>query len=179
MNNLYYTDIVHTRFNEIQVDNSLLFNTLHKIFASDDCVYSKFGLVFIKNNVRIFSDSKDSLESLHEILEKNTIINSFRYTKINFVDLDPYTGNWISFVKFKIPTRKADRHNGSPLRRKRLILADESEDIFYRNVKSSTNKTNFRYYIKVVKSDKHSYAEWDTNSYGLSTSTNLVFFPDL
>lgn len=179
MNKLYYTDIIHTRFISLQEDSSVLFNILHKIFALDNCVYAKFGLVFIKNNVRVFSDNKADIELLQEILEENPIINLFRYTRIKEVDLDSYAGSWISFVKFKIPTRKADRHEGSPLRRKRLILADESEDIFYRNVKSVSSKSNFRYYIQVVKTDNYDYQDWKTNGYGLSTCTNPVAFPDL
>jgi hypothetical protein len=176
---LHYVDLTHSRFNNIPQDKSNIFRLLHGIFKSDNHLYNVFGLAFIKNGVRVFCEDIGGLEDLWTELKNNdSVKESFYLDRPNSVNLSKYIGGWISHSRFSIPTRKQDRHPTGPLRRKRLLEADENPNISYVNVGSKSQQTHFRYYVNHQFHNDWNYESgWETNGYGLSSSTRLVAFP--
>jgi len=173
---LYYINLSLKSHKNIPRDNSYIFQTLHGMFS---VLEYQYGIAYETSTLQVFSSDEYAIYQLTKLIGANPSICDIMYvSSINNVDLTNYTSKWRSYSRYKIPTRKADRHIGDPLRRARMQYAD-SVNMLYFNIKSQSNKTSFRYYVNITEYDTNPNMPFDlvSNGYGVSTATKFYMLP--
>lgn len=124
--------------------------------------------------IRIFADNPENLNLLQTEIENHPDIVRFARFKAARVVPSDFAGEWASYTRFRIPSRKADRHEGAPLRLKRLREADDANMPFLM-LRSKSQKTDFGLRFKIEKGLP--CEDCLPDSYGLSTSSKVFSLP--
>lgn len=127
--------------------------------------------------LRVFSQTRGDLDLLVAAVENNPAIRD--YGRIGYPRLIPerYDGPWKQYSRFRIPTRKADRHPEDALRARRIAQADHKKLPFF-ILSSVTSGQRFGLYVEVGTAAAHR-EECMPDSYGLSVATRPFAVPDL
>ncbi len=156
-----------------------LLSILHSLFRQNPGTYA-LAIPSGRQSLRIFATEAPELESLRANLSSMPWIRD--YARIGDVAAVPqeFKGPWVSYQRYRIPTVKSDRNavDGiSKLRDRRLQSAfDAGNDYF--NIYSGSTKQRFTLIVRSligipIKSDVV------PNSYGLGSTENPVFLPQL
>jgi hypothetical protein len=93
---------------------------------------------------------------------------------------EDYAGPWRLYQRFRIPSRKAERIPGRSVRLKRINEA-AAQDLPFFQMASKSNGGRFRLYWSTqpyADNELHTHEPYP-DSWGLSTTTNLVPIPDI
>lgn len=161
----------------LPIVSGAIIKVLHGVFADQ----AKYAIAFPGNSIfsiiRIFASNRDDLDELVAKTAGHLIIQN--YAQIGYPRMVPadFNGPWVEYRRFRIPTRKADRDQGAPLRAKRIKIADESK-LPYLILTSKSTKQQFGLYFQVLKTVA-GISEARPNSYGLSSALHSFSVPDL
>ena len=165
----------------LPVVGSVLMKILHGAFRH---MPGKFALAFpgksVFSIIRVFAGDHADLAALVAAVEDHPKIRD--YSRLGFPRVVPvdFGGPWVECRRFRIPTRSSDRHEGAPLRAKRLAQAEEGK-LPYFHMTSASNGSGFGLYLEIVRHPTHPAGAEDCNpdSYGLSRKTKRTVLPDL
>jgi hypothetical protein len=119
--------------------------------------------------VRVFGNNEELLNlKEHAVFNNNVNVGEVSTTPLEKVKM------WYSFSKIKIPTRKNDIRSGGAKRHAKMVFLDEN-NIPYVDVISSGGAR--RMYID-IKSHNVGVDDYNPNSYGLGSSTNILPLPN-
>lgn len=130
--------------------------------------------------LRVFASSREGLDRLvaaGEAALQN--VGRFAYPKEVPEDFD---GPWISYRRYRIPSRKAERKPDGNLRLRRIQAADTAE-LPYFAIRSQSNGHTWRLYVEAqvhVETQPVSTKEpAEPDAYGLTVSSRLFVLPRL
>lgn len=127
--------------------------------------------------LRIFTESRDALDSLVTATQSHPALTEYaRFGYPQRVSED-FSGPWMSFRRYRIPARRAERKPDGNLRLRRIQNADDARLPFF-PLRSESNGHTWRLYVEAVP------VEGDTepaspDAYGLATATRPFGLPDL
>lgn len=151
------------------------FSQLHAVFSN---VPETFALAPVPpyeaapQGFRVFASTQADLEMLTSLLGAAALPGG----NIRQVP-DDFSGRWLTFSRYRIPTRKQERHPEGNLRERRLRNADEQQLQFV-PVSSNSNRQNFRLYIARTQGPQQR-EECVPNTYGLASQTRWFTLPDV
>lgn len=126
--------------------------------------------------LRVFAATREALDRLVAATEANPgfrEIGRFAYPKAVPED---YAGPWVSYRRYRIPTRKAERKPEGSLRLRRIQAADSGE-LPYFALRSRSNGQAWRLYVAAQPSPAPGLAKPD--AYGLATASRPFALPQL
>lgn len=126
--------------------------------------------------LRVFAQSREALDRLVGATEQHrgfSEIGRFAYPKAVPED---FVGPWVSYRRYRIPSRKAERKPEANLRLRRIQAADAAE-LPYFALQSQSNGQAWRLYVEARPLSTPAQAEPDT--YGLSTASRPFALPRL
>lgn len=124
--------------------------------------------------LRVFAASREALDQLvvsSEVPLKG--IGCFGYPKEVPKD---FSGPWISYRRYRIPSRKAERKPDGNLRLRRIHVADAAELPWFA-LRSQSNGQAWRLYVEARHATAPGIAEADV--YGLATASRPFALPRL
>ena len=159
----------------LPVAASAVMRVLHSAFRNHPKIFAvAFPQKSIFSMIRVFAENAENLKLLQSEIEDHQDIVSFARFKVSREVPFDFSGEWASYTRFRIPSRKADRHEGSPLRLSRMRQADE-ENMPYLVLRSKSQKTEFGLRFKIEKGAP--CEDCMPDSYGLSTSSKVFSLP--
>lgn len=158
---------------------SLVFGALHGVMRR---MPGKFAVAFPEGKgffgvIRVFASSREDIESMAEALTAYPSVRDYSILGFPRFVPQPYTGPWVSYHRYRIPTRKSDRKPGAPCRLRRLKHAEE-QDLPYLMVRSASTGQAFGLRFEVSKASP-SVGDVQPDSYGLARRTHAFSVPDL
>lgn len=124
--------------------------------------------------LRVFATSREALDLLVTTTEPPlNEIGRFAYPKVVPEDFD---GPWVSYRRYRIPSRKAERKPEGNLRLRRIQTADAAE-LPYFALRSQSNGQSWRLYVEAQPASAPGLAEPDI--YGLATASRPFALPRL
>lgn len=130
--------------------------------------------------LRVFAASREALDQLVSATEAHPAfaegadkIARFAYPK---AVPDAFAGPWLSYRRYRIPSRKAERKPDGNLRLRRIQAADAAE-LPYFALHSRSNGQAWRLYVQAQPSPAPGQAEPD--AYGLATVSRPFALPSL
>ncbi|HEY1092702.1 MAG TPA: type I-F CRISPR-associated endoribonuclease Cas6/Csy4, partial [Burkholderiaceae bacterium] len=87
-----------------------------------------------------------------------------------------FTGPWVSYRRYRIPSRRAERKAEGNLRLRRIQTADAAE-LPYFSLRSQSNGQTWRLYVEARPAATAEQAEPD--AYGLATQSRPLALPRL
>jgi hypothetical protein len=128
--------------------------------------------------IRVFAGSGEELDALKREIETNQDIRSIYVSGTPNLTPETFSG-YSEFRRYRIPTRKADRHDGAPCRQRRLIEAQE-RSIPYLKIYSKSTGRNFSLHVERFDYETlpQQADDLSPDSYGLSRTTCRVFVPN-
>lgn len=162
---------------QIPVACGRVMHVLHGAFRQ---MPDKFAIAFpaegsIFSTMRVFASSIEDLLALQAAVEMHESFEDHAHPRAVKAVPGDFTGEWVSYVRFRIPTRKSDRHEGAPLRLRRMREAD---DLPYLRLHSRSSRTSFSLHFNPAVVNKPE-GECLPDSYGLSTTTKVFGLPRL
>ena len=159
---------------------SLMFMKLHSRFKKSPGAFA-IGIPRLSKgkSLRVFATTQAEIESLVAGLADDTWFRDYaQFRGVKPVPQD-YSGGWVAFARYRIPTVKSDRHatgDTSSLRDRRLAYARDKR-LEYFNVRSSSTSQAFS--LTVERLDGASLPkEGEPNSYGLCSRLAPLGLPD-
>ncbi|WP_153114634.1 type I-F CRISPR-associated endoribonuclease Cas6/Csy4 [Rhodocyclus tenuis] len=130
--------------------------------------------------LRVFAASREALDRLVTATETHpgfaegpARIGRFAYPKAVPED---FNGPWVSYRRYRIPSRKAERKPEGSLRLRRIQAADEAELPFFA-LRSQSNGQAWRLYVEAQPASDAGPGEPD--AYGLATASRPFALPRL
>lgn len=124
--------------------------------------------------LRVFAGSREALDRLVAATETSLDeIGRFAYPK---AVPDDFAGPWISYRRYRIPSRKAERKPDGNLRLRRIQTADAAELPWFA-LRSQSNGHAWRLYVEAQPASVPGSAEPD--AYGLATASRPFALPRL
>lgn len=155
---------------------TLMLKILHGVFAQHPGQYA-IGLPDYPRNfprLRVFSDEREHLDRLVATLDEHGDVGKigrFMYPKAVPAD---YAGPWMSYRRFRIPSRKAERNPEGNVRLRRIQAADDAEFPYFA-LHSKSNGQAWRLYVEAIPSlQPGSFAP---DAYGLATASRPFALP--
>ncbi len=127
--------------------------------------------------VRIFAERREDLDALVERTEGHPLFVQharFGYPKTVPEDFD---GEYREYRRYRIPTRKSERHPEGTLRLRRILYADEAK-LPYFILKSRSNRHIFGLRVE-CRNGERPVKGCKPNSYGLSGATYAFAVPHI
>lgn len=124
------------------------------------------------SGLRVFATTSEELEELQLHLEDPVA----PAIKIREVPAD-FSGKWLCYARYRVPSRKQERHADGRLRERRILEA-EQERLPYFSLRSGSNKHYFRLYVKITEGEAQ-VSECEPNSYGLASEQRLFTVPNV
>lgn len=158
------------------VAGSLLYN-LHGFFRQNPGMYAIALPANGFGYIRVFAETTEAVDMLRKGLGGRPI--SRGYCQIGEVLDVPkaFNGQWMSFSRYRIPTRKSDRDPGARLRARRIEQADKDRMPYFM-IRSNTNGNCFSLYVS-IKPAQDMLGECLPDSYGLSVASRPFALPNL
>lgn len=158
---------------------SLVFGALHGVMRQ---MPGKFAVAFPEGKgffrvIRVFASNREDIESMANALSASAAARDYSILGFPRFVPQPYTGPWVSYRRYRIPTRKSDRKPGAPCRLRRLNYA-EQQDLPYLIVRSTSTGQTFGLKFEVSKASP-SFGDSQPDSYGLARRTQAFSVPDL
>jgi len=127
--------------------------------------------------LRVFASSRDDLDALIAAIGGHPVIRD--YTWIGYPRPVPgaFSGPWIEYRRYRIPSQKALRKPGDTLRERRMQAAREQGLPFFQT-RSRSNGQAFMLYVRALDAATGD-AECQPDSYGLSVSSRPFAVPRL
>lgn len=157
----------------------LVFGALHQQFRRQPGQYavafpSRHGHLAL---IRVFAEGRPQLDQLVAAVATAGSVRD--YAHIGYPQWVPadYAGPWLQYRRYRIPTRKADRHEGAPLRARRLAAAD-ARNLPYLLVRSGSTGQAFGLRFEVIPGAAQS-GECQPDGYGLARASAPFSLPDL
>lgn len=127
--------------------------------------------------LRVFAGSRDDLDALVAAVGGHPIIRD--YTRIGYPHPVPaaFSGPWIEYRRYRIPSQKSLRKPGDTLRERRMQSASERGLPFFQ-MRSRSNGQSFMLYVQVLDAAIGN-AECRPDCYGLSVSSRSFAVPRL
>ncbi|MFC5769073.1 type I-F CRISPR-associated endoribonuclease Cas6/Csy4 [Thauera sinica] len=126
--------------------------------------------------MRIFAGSREGLDYLVAATDGHPAFGAngrFGYPKAVPGD---FAGPWVSYRRYRIPARKAERKPDGSLRLRRIRMADEAR-LPYLPLRSESNGNAWRLYVQAIEASAGGPAEPD--AYGLATASRPFGLPVL
>lgn len=161
------------------VDRNTFVQEMHRILANR--LMKNVALQIIGSKWYVFcDDSFDMLEIVNEMKANERLTFVCKLSDIKNVDTNSIK-QWLIQYHKRIPTRKADRRPGAPLRRAIMQQLDEQMDngsATFVNITSSS-KQSYRYYLVNEYVSAPDTVTITPNGYGFSNSTTKFALPVL
>lgn len=127
--------------------------------------------------IRVFASSRDDLDALAESLLPLPVIRD--YTSLGYPRSVPkdYAGPWLQYRRYRIPSRRSDRHAGAPCRARRIAEAEKNR-LPYLLVHSSSTQQSFGLRFEILPGQPND-TECRPDSYGLARAQAAFSLPDL
>lgn len=126
--------------------------------------------------LRVFTETREELDSLVDATEAHPSVAEYGRFGYPKTVADDFAGPWISYRRYRIPTRKAERQPDGSLRLRRIQEADEAR-LPYFPLRSESNGQTWRLYVESREVDACGTVEPD--SYGLAIATRPFGLPAL
>jgi hypothetical protein len=130
--------------------------------------------------LRVFASTRDELDALIENVFDIEALKGQAAPQYPRSVPEDYAGPWRLYQRFRIPSRKAERIPGRSVRLKRINEA-AAQDLPFFQMASKSNGGRFRLYWSTqpyADNELHTHEPYP-DSWGLSTTTNLVPIPDI
>lgn len=157
---------------------ALALKVLHGVFSSHPGQYALALPDYPRSfpRLRVFATSREDLDQLVAATETHHTFGEIgRFTYPKSVPED-FSGRWISYRRYRIPSRKAERNPGSNLRLRRIQTADKA-DLPYFTLQSHSNGQAWRLYVQTEAGSATESLEPD--GYGLASASRPFALPDL
>lgn len=128
------------------------------------------------SRLRVFAETRDALDALVAATETHAALadyGQFSYPKNVAAD---FAGPWVSYRRYRIPTRNTERKPDGTVRLRRMQEADASR-LPYFSIRSESNGQTWRLYIEAHDVEAGGTAEPD--SYGLAIASRPFGLPAL
>lgn len=125
--------------------------------------------------LRIFAETPEDLHQLHLYIEDEATLAAFGVVRAIKNVPTSFDGSWISYRRYRIPTRKAERIPGGQLRIRRMLEADAMGLPFFAMRSQSTGQ-NFRLYIESIAAEPQT-EPCQPDGYGLASATRAFALP--
>jgi hypothetical protein len=156
---------------------SIVMGVLHGAFKR---MPGRFAVAFPATSffkiIRVFADNRDELDSLQQAIEDHEAVKQTARLKSHRIVPAGFNGPWVTYARYRIPTRKADRTPAAQLRARRIRKALD-EQLPYFQLASKSQGTSFS--LHVTTSEAAELLPGDPDSYGLATASNLFSLPVL
>jgi len=155
---------------------ALALKVLHGVFALYPGQYALALPDYPRNfpRLRLFASDRQALDRLVAATETNlNEIGRFTYPK---TVPEEFSGPWISYRRYRIPSRKAERKPDGNLRLRRIQAADDAELPFFA-LRSQSNGQAWRLYVQADPAATPGQGEPD--AYGLATASRPFALPGL
>lgn len=127
--------------------------------------------------LRVFAETEAELNHIADILEGKTELG-VRLDRNRAVPSD-FAGEWRSYCRYRIPTRKTERKPDGTVRQRRILAADDPENPMpYFQLHSRTNGHHFGLRVNILTGQTASQTA-EPDSYGLAVSTRPFALPHL
>ena len=157
---------------------AIVLRVLHGVFRHQPGQYAlalpDFPRTFPR--MRVFAQSRDELDRLVAATENHPTFKEmglFGYPKQVPQD---FQGPWVSYQRYRIPSRKAERKPDGTLRLRRILAADEAK-LPYFSLRSDSNGNVWRLYVEAVEAAPSTNLQPD--GYGLATTSKPFGLPSL
>jgi hypothetical protein len=161
---------------------ALALKGLHGVFSLHEGQYALALPDYPRSfpRLRVFAASREALDQLVTAIEAHpgyadglAKVGRFTYPK---AVPESFTGPWVSFRRYRIPSRKAERKAEGSLRLRRIQAADAAE-LPYFSLRSQSNGQTWRLYVEARPATGAEQAEPD--AYGLATQSRPFALPRL
>jgi len=160
---------------------ALLNQVVHRLHKMPGMNEKRYALTFpnvkgqaLGSTLRIFGRDTGAVQSLYDGLSLQYFFRDYSNVgAIKSIEMD-YSGTWIAFSRFRIPSKKSDRNN-SGLHERRFR---EAQAMPFLHVKSTSTKREFIMRVKVTR-QKRMQGAFEPNSYGFGSIDNPVWLPDI
>lgn len=134
--------------------------------------------IFHFNKIRVFGYSRNELDTLVKELEKISTMNNYCRICYPREIQEGYGGPWISYCRFRIPSRKSERNPGSQLRNRRIETASKLPYVILSS-QSTKQRFSLHFEVKRINQGIENQMSGEPDTYGLARKNNLFFLPDL
>lgn len=161
---------------------ALALKGLHGVFSLHEGQYALALPDYPRSfpRLRVFAASREALDQLVTAIETHpgytdgfAKVGRFSYPKSV---PDDFAGPWVSYRRYRIPSRKADRKPDGNLRLRRIQTADAAE-LPYFGLRSQSNGQTWRLYVEAQPAATAGHAEPD--AYGLAAQSRPFALPRL
>lgn len=157
---------------------ALAMKVLHGVFSSHPGQYALALPDYPRSfpRLRVFAASREDLDQLVAATETHRTLGAigrFAYPKAVPED---FAGPWISYRRYRIPSRRSERNPDSNLRLRRIQAADRSE-LPYFTLHSQSNGQAWRLYVEARTVPATEPAQPD--AYGLASTSRPFALPRL
>lgn len=156
----------------------IVMSYLHPFFKRNIGLYA-LAVPSITRKLRVFASTRDELDALAAYLQG---INWMRdYARLTYPLAVPsdFSGRWITYRRYRIPSLKADRKQGlehGKLRERRLSTVVNSKMDYFK-LRSNSNDQTFT--LVVERKAGEPSQSCTPNGYGLSSGNNTFSLPEL
>lgn len=157
---------------------ALALKVLHGVFSAHPTQYALALPDYPRSfpRLRVFAASRENLDQLVAATQSHPTLDTigrFAYPKTVPED---FNGPWISYRRYRIPSRKSERNPDSNLRLRRIQAADRL-DLPYFTLQSRSNGQAWRLYVEARSESTAEPAVPD--AYGLASATRPFSLPQL
>lgn len=161
---------------------ALALKSLHGVFSLHEGKYALALPDYPRSfpRLRVFAASREALDQLVTAIETHpgytdgfAKVGRFSYPK---AVPDDFAGPWVSYRRYRIPSRKAERKPEGNLRLRRIQTADAAE-LPYFGLRSQSNGQTWRLYVEAQPAATAGHAEPD--AYGLAAQSRPFALPRL
>jgi CRISPR-associated endoribonuclease Cas6/Csy4 subtype I-F len=127
--------------------------------------------------LRVFAGSRDDLDTLVAVVSGHPIIRD--YTRWGYPRLAPddFSGPWIEYRRYRIPSQKSLRKPNDSLRERRMQIARQL-GLPYFQIRSRSNNQQFMLYVQALEA-KDGSSVCQPDGYGLSVSSRPFAVPQV
>lgn len=127
--------------------------------------------------LRLFADTRDDLDGLADTLQQSRLVRD--YAMIGYPQRVPedFSGDWLQYRRYRIPTRRADRNPGAPCRTRRMAFAEDNA-LPYLLVHSASTGQSYGLRISILPGSPNT-GPCSPDSYGLARRDAAFSLPVL
>lgn len=126
--------------------------------------------------IRLFATTRDELDALVAMLGQSRVVRDYAVIGYPHEVPSDYVGPWRQYCRYRIPSRRADRHAGAPCRARRMEDA-ERKRLPYLLIASGSTRQNFGLRFE-VRDGMPNTEECRPDGYGLARAGAPFSLPD-
>jgi CRISPR-associated endoribonuclease Cas6/Csy4 subtype I-F len=171
----------------VPVIASAVMQILHSVFTENPNRYAlafpamKMGDAPTPGHIlRLFSESRDEIETASDRIEQNTRLSPFVITGRIRRTPEQYEGEWVEYQRYRVPARrgKSEEHQEKRLRLRAKRL-EEARNLPYFLLSSASTQQSFSIMIQQHIYPSRIEPTGSTDSYGLSRKEAPLLLPRL